>query len=254
MEAIRLTLGPGLASPIQSETLMSQLKNKPGASHSADVVALKGKRIVWASESSDDRELNGEKIKLLTGGGSLTGREPYAKREITFSPSHHVYFLTNFRPKANPDDYALWQRVYVVKFPLSFVADPIKDFERRRDPTLLSKLRKETPGIFSWLVRGCLAYQEKGMLEPPQRVRADVEAYRSENDLFSTWLQECCDQTGESRAKKLYENFSTWCRTNNHTPIKQTKFGMKMKEAFDSRKDKKGILYLGISLTETGAE
>jgi len=81
----------------------------------------------------------------------------YARRPITFQPSHNVFLLTNFKPRANPDDYALWQRIYIIQFPLSFVDDPQRTTSGNVNPHLLKKLYGETSGILSWLIRGCLS-------------------------------------------------------------------------------------------------
>lgn len=249
LESIRAVLGDGIASPIQSETLMSQSNAKDGSSHKADVVALKGKRIVWASETSEERKLNAEKIKLLTGGGSLSGREPYARRPITFTPTHNVFLLTNFKPKANPDDYALWQRIHVIVFPLSFVDEPAGEQERKRDPHVLEKLSAESSGILSWLIRGCLQYQTQGKLIPPVKVRTAVEAYRQENDNLNLWIGENCTSNGQERAGVLFENYRTWCQKNGNECLNRTQFGKRMKERFDSYPGK-WITYIGISLNK----
>jgi putative DNA primase/helicase len=253
LESIRAVLGPDIASPIQSETLLSQSNVKSGSSHSADVVSLKGKRVVWASETSEERKMNAEKIKLFTGGGSLHGREPYAKRPITFTPSHNVFLLTNFKPRANADDYALWKRIHIVIFPLSFVENPAGQQERLQDPNLLEKLTAEKPGILSWLIRGCMRYQEQGKLKPPEKVRAAVEAYRVENDMLNLWISENCHLTGEERAGVLFEDYKAWSQKNGNEYLNRTQFGKKMKDRFDSYPGK-WMTYIGISLNKEDGE
>jgi len=132
-------------------------------------MALKGKRIVWASETGEGRHLNIGKVKWLTGEDTITARAPFAKRQITFSPTHTLFLLTNHKPHITADDYAIWQRVHLVPFNLSFIDEPKTEYERKRDPDLSKKLKEEASGILAWLVRGCLSWRIEG-LNPPRIV------------------------------------------------------------------------------------
>ncbi|HQN18497.1 MAG TPA: phage/plasmid primase, P4 family, partial [Syntrophobacteraceae bacterium] len=165
LQALADVLGP-LAGPCKSEMLLEQGRTRSSAAPDSDLMALRGKRVVWASETDEGRKLNAGRVKWLVGGDTLVGRAPFAKREITFKPTHTLLLLTNHKPKADPTDYALWQRVHLIPFALSFVDEPHQANERKRDPYLIERLRAESSGILAWLVRGCLAWQREG-LRPP---------------------------------------------------------------------------------------
>lgn len=73
LETLKEILGEGLASPIRSEMIMDARQfgsNGPNP----ELLDLQGKRIVWASETREGQKLNAEKIKLFTGGDTLSSR------------------------------------------------------------------------------------------------------------------------------------------------------------------------------------
>ena len=134
-------------------------------------MALRGRRIAWASETNEGRRLDSGRVKLLTGGGFLVGRAPFGKREIAFPQSHTLFLLTNSKPHAPSEDYALWKRLKLLPFAVSFVDDPREPNERKADKGLVDKLKGEAPGVLAWLVRGCLEWQRRE-LDPPEIVQA----------------------------------------------------------------------------------
>ncbi len=82
---------------------------------------LRGKRLVWVSETDEGRRLNAGKLKWLTGGDTLTGRGVYERRQVDFRPTHKLLILTNHLPKADAADYALMGATvsgYLSEFPL----------------------------------------------------------------------------------------------------------------------------------------
>lgn len=163
LQSLADVLGP-LAGPVKSEMLLEQGRTRSSASPDSDIMALRGRRLAWVSETDEGRKLNAGRVKLLVGGDTLCGRPPFGKREVQFQPTHTLLLLTNHKPKADPSDYALWQRVHLIPFTLSFVDNPTGPNERRRDPYLAERLRAEASGILAWLVRGCLAWQRDGLV------------------------------------------------------------------------------------------
>jgi putative DNA primase/helicase len=211
LEILRYVLGP-LAGPIQAEMLLDQTRLRSSSSPSPDIMALRGRRIGWASESDKGRRLKADKVKWLVGGDTLVGRQPFAKHQIEFRPTHTLFLITNSKPKADPDDYALFQRIHLIPFTLSFIDNPTEPNERQRDPYLLERLKTEAPGILAWLVRGCLEWQRQG-LNPPPIVKEATEQYRSEEDDIGRFLTECCFESSEAKVQssKLYTGYKSWC-------------------------------------------
>ena len=249
IEIISFVLGP-LAGPIQSEMLLDQWRPKGSTGPSPDIMALKGLRMAFASESDEGRRISPSRVKWLTGGDTLVGRNPYDKYEIKFTPAHTLFLLTNEKPQPPQDDFAFWERAALIPFELSFVdRDPRGKFERRADKDLLDKLEKEAPGILAWLVQGCLEWQERG-LDPPPVVIEATKQYRRDEDLLSDFIEQCCflDPAAKEQASKIYPVFKAWYQKNvSKRGISQKRFGRMMSKRF--KREKHGTyIYYGIGL------
>ncbi len=204
---------------------------------------------MWASETSEGRRLNTSKLKELVGGDTLNARGTYAKRHVEFEPSHTLFLLTNSKPHAPANDYALWQRIHLVPFTLSFVDQPKKQNERKADKNLLEKLKNEASGILPWLVRGSLLYQKEG-LNPPELVQAATEEYRKDEDMIGHFLDDYCITSphAQVRASEIYSAYKSWCDEVGHKAMSGTRFGKDMKDRFDCDDSGRHRYYLGIGL------
>lgn len=240
-------LGHAVAA-IPAETLLSQGFYSTGGAPRADLMMMRGKRLVWTSETGKDREFDVEMVKRLTGGDPITARSPYGREMVTFKPTHTLFLLTNNKPHAPSDDYAFWERVHLVSFEVSFVDYPARSFERKRDPNLVNHLKKEAPGILAWIIKGCLRYQGKG-LKPPQTVVSATATYREQEDVIGRFVTECCSQGTGLRVKssRLYDAFKKWASDCGHNDMGAVRFGKEMKKRFKS-KVSGGIIYLGLAL------
>lgn len=252
LSAICHTLGPRLAGAIQSEILLDQGRMRSSAGPSADIMRLQGLRLAFASETNEGAWMNAGKLKLLTGGGELVGRAPYARREVAFTPSHTLMLLTNSKPHAPADDFALWKRLVLIPFGLSFVENPEKPNERKADRNLVDNLKAEAPGVLNWMVEGCLEWQRIG-LNPPAIVREATRAYQRDEDVLQQFVDEACvvDDYTIVGASALYSHYRTWALENGLKPISGTKFGRKMAERFQKEQMRTGTQYIGIGLPVT---
>jgi len=228
--------------------LLEQSRTRSSAGPSADIMSLRGKRLVWASETGDGRNLDAGRVKWLCGGDTLVGRMPYARREVTFRPSHTLIVLTNHKPKVDPTDFAVWDRIHLVPFEYSFVDNPKKPNERLRDPQLLDRLKSEASGVLALMVRGCLEWQEQGLNPPPEVIEATA-AYRRGEDLIGQFIDECCvvDKHCQARAGKLWDEYQAWCDSNGCPSATRNKFADYLLEQFD-RIDGRHRVYMGIGL------
>jgi putative DNA primase/helicase len=248
LETLGHLLGP-LAGPVEAELLLAQKYNKASGGPTSDIMALRGRRLAWASETGDGRKINASKVKWLVGGDSLVGRAPFGRHEVNFQPTHTLILLTNHKPQVPADDYALWQRIHLVPFTMKFVDEPVGPDERQRDPSLAEKLNAEGPGILAWLVRGCLEWQSQG-LNPPEIVKAATAEYRLDEALLGSFLADCCVIAGNVQVKagEFYKAYRAWCEENGHRPLSSKQFGTKMKIRFDSHTSN-GVHYIGVGLT-----
>lgn len=245
-----------LAGPVQSEMLLDQGKNRNAAGPSPDIMSLRGLRMAFASETDEGQRFSSTRVKWFSGGDTLIGRYPHDKRNISFEPTHLLVLLTNHKPHAPASDFAFWERLLLVDFPLSFVdRKPQNENERPMDKGLKDRLLQELPGIAAWLVRGCLEWQRVG-IAPPAKVREATSEYRRDEDLLADFVDECCDlqQEGQpeirSKASDLYDAFCAWFKRNVSAKktISQKAFGKMMLERFQRERKGGTYYYFGVSV------
>ncbi len=109
---------------------------------------------------------------------------------------------TNYKPQVRGKDAAIWNRLKLIEF-------GVRIPKREMDKNLLKNLRSEASGILAWAVRGCLAWQENGLQEPPA-VRQSVDAWRCNSDqfggFFSTYsIRPQCDLLSQGVSRYIQE-------------------------------------------------
>jgi len=181
-------------------------RHRPGAA-TPDVADLRGRRLVTVAETREDGRLAAERVKALTGGDPITARHLYAQ-PFTFEPSHTTWLLTNHRPRVDDDGDAIWRRLLLVPF-------TVRIPEHEQEPELGARLELEADGILGWIVQGAREYLADG-LSPPDSVRVATAEYRSAEDAFGTWLDECCElEIGAfTPTARLRESYGEWARRN----------------------------------------
>jgi putative DNA primase/helicase len=249
-----------LAGPVRSEMLLDQSRNMSSAGPTPDLMTLRGLRVAFASETDEGCRVSASRVKWMTGGDELSGRNPHDKYEITWTPTHSLFLMTNHKPNAPPDDFAFWQRMHLVPFKLSFIKRaPKRDNERPADPDLENRLIAESSGILAWLVRGCLQWQKIGLDPPPQVLKANQQ-YQADEDNVGAFIDHCCylDPDNDDLyvgATPLYEAFEAWwTKFVSRYPMKQKKFGTAMRKRLRCEKVGGVYRYYGIGLLASNDE
>lgn len=254
VETLRYVLG-SIAGPIPAEMLLDQGRAATPSGPTPHIMALKGLRIAFASETDEGRRFSPGQVKWYSGGDTLKGRDLNAKDYIDFEPTHLLILLTNNLPHAPGDDFAFWQRLKLIPFLYSFVAapDPNKRNQKPRDEHLRDRLKHEASGILAWLVRGCLEWQTEG-LNPPAMVTQATEDYRLGEDTITQFVDDCCETKPETRtgATEIYNIFKRWYRVNISAKAgacpAQKKFGSMLKKQYKSDKVGGVTYYFGLEV------
>lgn len=178
-KAIEKILGDYAHKSPSSMLMASKFEGIP-----VDVADLQGKRLVVASEVSKGVRWNEAKIKDLTGGDKLTARYMRAN-PFTFEPTHKLWIYGNYKPVVVGADEGIWRRLRLIPFTVK-IPDNIKD------TTFDDRFDVELPGILAWIVKGCLAWQQYGLGEMPNTVKAATNEYRAEMDKLQTFIDERC--------------------------------------------------------------
>jgi P4 family phage/plasmid primase-like protien len=196
-------------------------QQKGGASE--ETYRLRGIRFAPASESNEENNLNEAVVKRLTGGDPLTCR-PLWGHLVTFNPTHKLWLITNHRPQIKSQGHAIWRRIALIPFDVQIPDD-------RKDRDLGAKLKAEYPGILSWLVKGCLKWQQDGLCEPEEVKRATAE-YKDEQDALSVFIAECCylGEQANVQASLLRKAYQGWCRNNGEPELNKNAFPVRLVE------------------------
>ena len=155
------------------------------------MMALRGAKIAYASETESNQKIAMAKLKDLTGNSELSARGISDPIVTEWVQSHLLFLLTNELPKMKADDDAFWLRLHAVHWPIRFVDDPKEPDERKRDPRMKERLEHNLPGILACLVLGCIDYLAQG-LNPPEKVLAYTKEQRENFDDIGQFLSEAC--------------------------------------------------------------
>ncbi len=151
---------------------------------------------------------------------------------FSFVPKFKLWFATNHKPKIRGSDYAIWRRILLLPFAVTFVdPDKVMEGQKVKDPDLKSKLATEHAGILAWMVRGCAAWQELG-LDPPAAVRLATESYQDSEDNVSGFIRDTCHLSRGLTCSVaiLYAGYEIWCEENEEVAISKTAFGKNLEE------------------------
>ncbi len=204
-----------------------------------DIAHMAGKRFVSAQESREGAALAESLIKWLTGGDRVRARRLY-ENSWEFDPTHKIWLATNHKPIVRGTDPAIWSRIRLIPFDVSF--------EGREDRDLKDTLAAELEGILSWAVQGCLLWQEHG-LAFPQSVTAATTEYRRESDPVGGFIDERCvvGEYAQARARGLYVQYKQWADGSGEDKMTATAFGLRLVErGFRKTKDRTGLVYQGM--------
>jgi putative DNA primase/helicase len=186
--------------------------------HPTELAALRGARLVVASETEVGKRWAESRIKSLTGGEPIRARFMHCD-EFEFVPQFKLMIQGNHKPGLRAVDEAIRRRVHLVPF---LVTIPPEE----RDPKLGEKLRGEYPAILQWAINGCIAWQQVG-LNPPPAVRNATEEYFTTEDAIRSWLDECAivsPQAGTTKTSVLYQNFKAWAERTGEYCGSQKRF------------------------------
>jgi putative DNA primase/helicase len=188
-----------------------------------DIARLKGTRFISTIETTEGHKLAEDLIKKMTGDRLITARELY-QSSVTFQQTYKIWFGTNHTPKIKGTDNAIWSRVRLIPFERVFAPE-------EQDGNLLEKLMSEAPGIFNWMLEGCLLWQHSGLLPvTPDKVVNATTDYRLDMNTLQQFISDCCVLGPEKfiSAKELYKIYANWCSESGEKAESKIIFGKRL--------------------------
>ena len=209
-------IAKALLGPYGTQAEMSTFLHKDRPEVRNDLADLAGMRLVAAIETDEGKRLAEALIKQLTGGTDTIKARFLFEEYFEYRPQFKVFLATNHKPKVNPSDDAIWERIRLIPFLVQIPKDA-------RDKQLETKLRAELPGILAWAVRGCLAWSQTDSLSEPRAVVQATQGYRDEMDTLAHFLEECCatniPEVAKVKASVLASAYQTWCKRTGELPL-----------------------------------
>lgn len=192
--------------------------------HPTDLAALKGARMVCASETEEGRAWSEVRIKQLTGGDRIAAR--FMRQDFfEFNPTFKLTVIGNHVPELHNVDDAARRRFNLAPFTHK---PPVVD------KNLEEKLRAEWPAILRWMIDGCLDWLANGLIRPDV-VTASTADYFSDQDLLAQWIEECCERTDEDGAPakdtiaSLIASWRNYAKSRGDEPGSSKGFGTAMR-------------------------
>ncbi|AMJ61975.1 phage/plasmid primase, P4 family [Bosea sp. PAMC 26642] len=181
-KSVLVNVFTGILADYAVTAAMDTFTASRGDKHPTELAMLRGARLATASETEEGKSWAEARIKSITGGDAVSAR--FMRQDFfTFMPTFKLLIVGNHKPVLHNVDEAARRRFNIVPFTRR-PATPDRQLE--------GKLRAEWPGIFRWLIEGCLDWQANGLVRP-ESVRAATDSYFSDQDMFGQWLEEECD-------------------------------------------------------------
>jgi putative DNA primase/helicase len=221
--------------------------DRHGKEPETEIARLVGKRLVTGAETEEGPRLAESRVKDITGGDTLTGRELYCPA-FNFIPTHKLWIYGNHLPDVRGTDRGIWRRIMLIPFDVQ-----IPDEEK--DPNLPSKLLLELPGILNWAVKGCLEWQKSGLGTPPAVLEATAE-YREEEDEIGEFLSQCCYQGGKVERSALHAEYLSWADSRGvRVPLRAKAFAkqIRTRNAIKELRSNGNRYWAGISIPPCAA-
>ena len=244
-ESLQHALGDYAISVDSDMLISSRHGDKKSASEQAAMMELRGARLVSMSELPKGVKMDESTMKNLTGGDTVTAKH-MGQNPVNFAPSHSFLMLTNDLPKVDPDAQAVWDRLRVVPFDVSF--------RGREDHSLTGDLQLAADAILTWAVEGLRSYQQEG-LKPPARVLESTRDYHNEQDSISRFIADECVTHADARAlpAELLDAYNAWAAVNGERQLTGKAFAPKIRDKNFDRQPGGNRYWLGIGLlTEYG--
>lgn len=176
------------AVAMDSSVVLDNGSKKTGGSHSTELMQLENCRLGLLSDTKEDANIDDGRMKQLTGiTDKISAREIFGKQR-EFTPTFVPFISTNHPIQVNLSDKAMYERLILFPFVLSFVDDPIRSYERKGDPSLAEKFKINKEGILKWLINASVYYNQNQNKLPPKIILEAKEKYNKQVNTYIDFI------------------------------------------------------------------
>jgi putative DNA primase/helicase len=212
MLALRMLLGSGLSSTIESHALLT---DRPDSTVAYQKASLEGKRMILTDELPEGKRLNESMVKALIGGDNIQARRPY-QEPYDFAPTHKIWMIGNHKPRIAGTDLGIWRRIHLIPWLVTVPPE-----ERRPRHELLAAFRGELSGILWAALHGYNDFLTRGKkIDPPKAVTDATEEYRQEEDTLGQFIADVLTpcQGAFVEVRDLFKKYGEWCEATGEKP------------------------------------
>lgn len=197
-----------------------------------DIIKLLTARVALLEEAGQSWELHGDRIKHLTGGGTVTVRAMRSDNFIDRVPDFTPVIIANEMPRVKSADEATQRRMRVIPFVhRPPIEDPLKKVAFLESDECMRAL-------LARIVAGYVAAQARGVEDLPHDFNlATVEAFSAMDDVqeFVSWAVETgklihdveCSGRDCVASSELHEAYVTWVRKHGDAVQRRDQVGLK---------------------------
>lgn len=191
--------------------------------HPADIARLRGVRLAVANETRPDGKFNESRVKMLTGGDTLSARF-MNQNFFDFKPTHTLFMAVNHLPEVKSGGDGFWRRLRKIDFRKTI---PV---HKRKENFAQLLVAEEGPGILQWIVEGAVRVTNQGFTEP-ESVRLSTQVYRHEEDHMAKFIDErtIVADTGSVTKTMLFNAYRDWCNENGEKGMSQNSFAREIR-------------------------
>jgi putative DNA primase/helicase len=233
---LKAILGPLWGRLSSDVVIKTNSHHKGGASEY--LLKMRGLRVGVISEA-EDRTLDTEQIKSITGEDIIHARGLYERQSVEFVNQCRIVLITNDLPNFKLSDYAFIDRMIVLKFPFRFVDNPGNNVdEKKADDSLIKKgLTEKLDDIFSWMVQGAIKFYKQGLnLSLVGKYRNE---YITEIDNVTPFIKGNYEKTNnyadKIKSTQLYSDYRDYCENNLYEPVNRNVFYKICSSIFDKK-------------------
>jgi putative DNA primase/helicase len=208
---------------------------------------LPGKTLVTSFEQPESFMSAAHILNSIISGEAITVEQKF-KDEIVITPRAKILWAMNDLPRVSNVNNGIMRRVKVIEFP------PLPEGERNVD--LKEQIKLEGAGILNWALMGLDRLNARGKFAPPQCVLDATRDYQEKNDIPALFLEEInahidkTDPQCRTTGQYLYDQYSDWCKRNNHKPMSSTRIAEEWKRLGFERQRIRGVTYWqGVEIT-----
>lgn len=176
------------AVSMDSSVVLDNGSKKTAGSHSTELMQLENCRLGLLSDTKEDANIDDGRMKQLTGiTDKISAREIFGKQK-EFTPTFVPFISTNHPIQVNLSDQAMYERLILFPFILSFVDNPTKSYEKKGNPSLAENFKNNKEGILKWLIQASVYYNKNQNKLPPKVILEAKEKYNKQVNIYVDFI------------------------------------------------------------------